>query len=295
MGANAQKLPIIDMHLHEQDEIMKYGPPIYPVDHTTLPETKIKDLSQLMPITVEEMKKNNVVLGIVTWDKLRKVYKWRDYAPGLFLVGAAFFDPSKHDISFLHKELSEGRLNIIGEIAAQYNGFPPNDPSIDKYYSLAEEFDVPVLIHCGGLAGENNQFNIKDGNPLLLEDVLKKHPKLRLYIENASYPFAQEIVALMYRYPNVYADLSTITWIIPRKAFHNYLEYLIDADLGKRLMFGSDQMIWPEAIGMGIEAIESASFLSEEQKRDILYNNAARFLRLTDVEIKEHHNKVGNR
>ena len=30
------------------------------------------------------------------------------------------------------------------------------------------------------------------------------------------------------------------------------------ANLGKRLMFGSDQMAWPEAIGLAIEGIESA-------------------------------------
>ena len=52
------------------------------------------------------------------------------------------------------------------------------------------------------------------------------------------------------------------------------------AGLGQRLMFGSDQMLWPEAIGMAVEGIESASFLTPEQKRDIFYNNAARFLRL---------------
>jgi hypothetical protein len=45
-------------------------------------------------------------------------------------------------------------------------------------------------------------------------------------------------------------------------------------------MFGSDQMWWPETIGMAIEAIESAEFLTAEQKRDIFYNNAVRFLRL---------------
>jgi predicted TIM-barrel fold metal-dependent hydrolase len=50
--------------------------------------------------------------------------------------------------------------------------------------------------------------------------------------------------------------------------------------LGKRLMFGSDQMRWPEKIAAGIEAIEQAPFLTKEQKRDILYNNAVRFLRL---------------
>lgn len=48
----------------------------------------------------------------------------------------------------------------------------------------------------------------------------------------------------------------------------------------KRIMFGSDQMVWPEAIDVSIAAINEAPFLSAEQKRDILYNNAARFLRL---------------
>jgi predicted TIM-barrel fold metal-dependent hydrolase len=45
-------------------------------------------------------------------------------------------------------------------------------------------------------------------------------------------------------------------------------------------MFGSDQMLSPNAIGTAIEAIEAASFLTATQKEDIFYNNAARFLRL---------------
>jgi predicted TIM-barrel fold metal-dependent hydrolase len=48
-------------------------------------------------------------------------------------------------------------------------------------------------------------------------------------------------------------------------------------------MFGSDQMVWPEAIGMAIEGIESAKFLSKEEKRDIFYNNASRFLKLKET------------
>jgi hypothetical protein len=45
-------------------------------------------------------------------------------------------------------------------------------------------------------------------------------------------------------------------------------------------MFGTDQMIWPETVGMSIDAIESAIFLSEEQKQDIYFNNAVAFLKL---------------
>ena len=54
----------------------------------------------------------------------------------------------------------------------------------------------------------------------------------------------------------------------------------MDARLGKRIMFGTDQMIWPEAVEMSIDAIESATFLTEEQKQDIFFNNAADFLKL---------------
>jgi predicted TIM-barrel fold metal-dependent hydrolase len=61
-------------------------------------------------------------------------------------------------------------------------------------------------------------------------------------------------------YPQVYADLAVINWIIPREEFHEYLQDLIRAGLGKRLMFGSDQMVWPEAIGLAIDAIKSADF-----------------------------------
>jgi hypothetical protein len=127
------------------------------------------------------------------------------------------------------------------------------------------------------------------GNPLLLEDVLVRHPKLRLFVENSGWPYLSEMIAMMYQYPLLHGDLSTITWVIPREVFHDYLRALIRAGLGKRIMFGSDQMRWPEAIAWAIDAIESADFLTEEQKRDIYYNNAARFLRLSEAEIKEHH------
>ena len=53
-------------------------------------------------------------------------------------------------------------------------------------------------------------------------------------------------------------------------------------------MFGSDQMTWPDAIGMAVEEIEKADFLSQQQKRDILYNNAARFLRLSPDQVAKH-------
>jgi predicted TIM-barrel fold metal-dependent hydrolase len=102
---------------------------------------------------------------------------------------------------------------------------------------------------------------------------------------HAGYPYLQETKAIMHMYPQVYADLGAIDWLRPREEFHEYLRALVRAGFGKRLMFGSDQMVWPEGIGMAIEGIESASFLTEEQKRDIFYNNAVRFLRLDEKKL----------
>ncbi|MGB9005296.1 MAG: amidohydrolase family protein [Candidatus Aminicenantales bacterium] len=63
-------------------------------------------------------------------------------------------------------------------------------------------------------------------------------------------------------------------------ALDAYIRRLIEAGYGKRIMFGSDNMAWPESIRLAVESIESADFLTPEQKRDIFYNNAARFFRL---------------
>ncbi|HEY9560163.1 MAG TPA: amidohydrolase family protein, partial [Anseongella sp.] len=139
-------------------------------------------------------------------------------------------------------------------------------------------------IHTLGIGPYMHHFRSSAGSPLLLEDVLVRHPKLRIFVEHAGYPFRDEMIAMMYQYPQLYVDVSTITWVIPRTAFYDYLKALVRAGLGKRILFGSDQMVWPEKIGAAVEAIEQAPFLTEEQKRDIFYNNAARFLRLEDAE-----------
>ena len=92
----------------------------------------------------------------------------------------------------------------------------------------------------------------------------------------------------MYAHPQVYVELGVIDWVLPRKEFHNFLKGLVDAGFGKRIMFGTDQMIWVETIDDAIESVNSAYFLTMEQKEDIFYNNAAKFLGFTEEEIKMH-------
>ena len=89
----------------------------------------------------------------------------------------------------------------------------------------------------------------------------------------------------------MYVDIGGVQWLYPRAFFYAQLQKFFDAGFGKRVMFGSDQMNWPGLIEPALAIIEEAPFLSEEQKRDVFYNNAARFLRLSEDEIALHHGK----
>ena len=175
----------------------------------------------------------------------------------------------------------------LGELGLQYEGLSPSDPRMEPWYTLAEELDIPIGIHMGltkpgGIYDAFPKYRASLSDPLLLEEVLIRHPKLRVYVMHAGWPMLDQMMALMWAHPQVYVDTSVINWAVPREEFHTYLRRLVEAGFGRRIMFGSDQMVWPEAIGMAIEGIESAEFLSEQEKRDILYNNAATFFRLGD-------------
>jgi uncharacterized protein len=286
--------PIIDMHMHARTlaergaDGLPMDPPCAPAGCIPYP-TVVGSDEDVRLLAIAAMDRNQVVLGVVTDADLERVYEWIAPARSRFLAGAAVFDPERADPALIRSELEAGRLDVLGEIATQYLGFPPEHPANAPFFALAEDFGVPLLIHTSGWAGPSDRFRIAHGHPERLEEVLIRHPDLRIWLENAAYPFLDEVIALMYRYPQVYADLSTITWIIPRTEFYRYLEALMGAGLGNRLMWGSDQMSWPGVIDRSLDAIREAPFLSEEQKRDILYNNAARFLRLSEEEVRRHH------
>jgi len=59
-----------------------------------------------------------------------------------------------------------------------------------------------------------------------------------------------------------------------------YIQRIVEAGFEDRVMFGTDQMNWPKLMAASISVIQNAEYLTSQQKRDILYNNAAGFLRL---------------
>ena len=185
----------------------------------------------------------------------------------------------------LRKDFKEGGFKVMGEIGLQYEGLSPRDPSVDQYFALAEQLDIPVAIHMGtGGSGRANvtmpKFRGSKGDPLLLEDLLARHPKLRVQVMHAGYPMIDNMLTLLQANSHVYVDVAGLIWSYPLKEVNRYIERLVEAGFEDRVMFGTDQLVWPKLMAYSISIIQNADYLTPEQKRDILYNNAARFLRL---------------
>ena len=86
-----------------------------------------------------------------------------------------------------------------------------------------------------------------------------------------------EMIALMGANAYVYVDLAGFIWSYPLEEIHRYLQRLVQAGFGKRILYGTDLMMWPELLETSIGVIENANYLSQDQKRDIFFNNAVRF------------------
>lgn len=320
--ARAGREPIIDMHLHARRAAFAGAnpPPMcapFPVmprwdngkpgfegmTFNRLPPcahpipAKTTD-EGVMRATLEIMARRNII-GMVSGEP-ELMRSWVAAAPDRIIPGIDLRLPGTpgldHVAARTPAELralhASGELRVL-EVMAQYEGVAPNDPRLEPYWALAEELDIPVGIHMG--PGEPAQpyaagaYRVANGDPLLLEDVLLKHPKLRVYVMHAGYPMIDALRGLLFSYPQVYVDVGSIVYTEPTPAFYAFLKQIVDAGYADRVMFGSDQMIWPGVIEPAIDTIERAPFLTRAQKRDILYNNAARFLRLTPAEIARHH------
>jgi predicted TIM-barrel fold metal-dependent hydrolase len=314
-----QREPIIDVHMHALAADAQGPPPLamctpapeYPAWD---PATPYGDLfiakskkpacadpiwspatdDELMHQTLAIVERRNII-GVLSGPAVR-VAAWVKANPRRFIRGLVFQLSDKDTLSpaALRAMHAKGELQVLGEVTNQYAGIQPDDPRMEPYWALAEELDMPVGIHIGtGPPGAiylgAASYRARMHSALTIEDVIVKHPKLRVYIMHAGYPMIDDLLAVLYAHPQVYVDVGIIVYNQPRPAFYRYLQGIVDAGFTNRVMFGSDQMVWPGTIERAIAVIDEAPFLSKQQKRDIFYNNAARFLRLSKEDIARHH------
>jgi hypothetical protein len=300
-----ERPPVIDMHLHALSAASQGPPPqavCAPFERWPWrdPRMSAEELAAFMfgpgnrwcrqplwsPLTDDEVRERT--LEIVRRRNVRAVLSGNPESLDRWLGSAPdrFWRAECGPVPELRRAIESGAVRVIAECGPQYAGVAPNDPSLEPLFALAEDKDVPLGIHLGPgppgapyLPGAAS-YRMALSNPLALEDVLVRHPKLRLWVMHAGWPFADEMLGLLYAHPHVCVDVGVIVYAWPRAEFHAYLKRIVDAGFVDRVLFGSDQMIWPEALERAIESIEEAPFLTPGQERAILHDNAVRFLRL---------------
>jgi hypothetical protein len=274
--------PIIDMHIHVYAKDPRWDADV--ANPVTGHKIIAKSEEAHRTATVAQFKQHNIVGAMVAND-LEVARRWKDALGKGIWIGYAIEDPAAVDWVVLEREARAGHIDAIAEVAPYYAGIAPDDARLEPMWKLAEELDLPVGFHVhpgppGPLYMGMKEARADNVSPKALDKVLVRHPKLRLYVMHAGYPMLEEMLLLMYMHPQVYVDLGAINWSRPQAEFHRYVQRLVEAGYEDRIMFGSDQMVWPETIGLAVEAVASAPFLTAVQKRKIFYENARRFMRV---------------
>jgi predicted TIM-barrel fold metal-dependent hydrolase len=222
------------------------------------------------------------------------VDRWLQDEPRRLIPAIGAGSPDKlPSIDALRKRFAEGKLKSLSELSLQYQGIVPTDPRMEPYWSLAEELDIPVGIHMGPGAPGTTYFATPDyraalSDPLLLEPVLVRHPKLRVFVMHAGYPMKERMLALMAAHPQVYAEFGFLTAANRDSDIWPYIKAFIDAGFEDRILYGSDQMVWPDVIAVEVNRVWNAPGITTAQKRKFLYENAAHFLRIDPAGVLKH-------
>lgn len=212
----------------------------------------------------------------VSNDYVAKVAK--DF-PEAFLGAWAIIDPWKGQKAILELERCIKEIGMIGlkfQPAAQ--NFFPNDRRIYPLYEKCLELNVPVSFHTGttglgaGLPGGGG-YRLKYTRPIYLDDVAADFPGLTIIAIHPSWPWQDEMIAILLHKANVYNDLSG--WA--PKYFPESLKKEINGRLQDKFMFGSD---YPEIpLKRWLEEFKAGRYKSEVVEK-VLWKNAQRILRI---------------
>lgn len=279
-GLLAEDDPVIDMHLHFYTTD-NYFPNMF---HPPTGRVSPASAAEHMAATLRMMDELNIVKAVAS-----APLAWENPDPDRLVRGAEVWSPQTMDLAAIEAGMKSGEIGIIGEFGSVYTGSSVLDEGFRKLFALAEQHDVPVAWHTGEgpplRRNSSTRFRLELSNPLLLQDILNEYPDLRVYMMHAGGAVWQdEAIAMMHLYRNLYVDIGVLAWVddYVTSRLDDFLITAKEAGFLDRVMFGTDQMFWPGAIEAAIETIRQADYLTEEEKRAILHDNAARFLRLEE-------------
>ena len=129
--------------------------------------------------------------------------------PNIYVrAGLSWKTCSEKDVEELRGMLVAGEIKGL-KIYPGYEPFYPADQKFEPAYKLAEEFDVPVMIHTGDTYAP--QGKVKYSHPLNVDEVAVDYPKVKFLICHLGNPWFRDCMEVVYKNENLYTDISGLT------------------------------------------------------------------------------------
>lgn len=153
---------------------------------------------------------------------------------------------SEESFEKFKKALKDRKVYGI-KIFLGYYPYYATDEKYARFYKLAEEYDCPVIFHTGDTFG--NDYLIKYTQPLQIDEVAVKYRNTKFVIAHLGNPWIRDSAEVLYKNPNVFADISAFRIGTKMKRYSaqviNDIRYVMDfIEDSSKLMYGSD---WPLA------------------------------------------------
>ncbi|MBI2535969.1 MAG: amidohydrolase family protein [Gemmatimonadetes bacterium] len=195
------------------------------------------------------------------------------------VAGISYVNYRQRDLRELADFLAVGRIKGL-KLYPGYEPFYPHDHRLRVVYELAEEFGVPVMIHCGDTY--NPKGKLKYAHPLEVDEVAVDFPNVNFVICHLGNPWLVDCMEVVYKNKNVYADISGLILGEFTEAFEDYMEEQIQevilyAGEATRLLYGTD---WPICSMKSYVEFMRQLKLSKADRRAILYENARQLFKL---------------
>jgi predicted TIM-barrel fold metal-dependent hydrolase len=152
------------------------------------------------------------------------------------LIGFAGIDPAAPPSAMEDLERARQEFDLKGiALSPAAQDVHPSSSKLDAIYAKAMEYKMPVLFHPGiQLARESK---LEYAQPVLLDEVARDHPQLKIIVAHLGYPWVKETLVLLAKHDNVFADIS---WVLqqPWEAYQALLAAYQMGVIGK-LLFAS--------------------------------------------------------
>lgn len=158
------------------------------------------------------------------------------------LIGVHSVDPVGGDRAAREVEDAVKQFGFKGiKLYPVYNEVTPDDPRAFPIYEVAQTLGIPVTVHMGFTSSVLNAERyapLEFQHPFHLDKIPAAFPNLKLIVAHFANPWGQEVMMLMRKYRNLYADLAYEYFPIDLKA--RDLVWAKFFGLLDRLMWGSD-------------------------------------------------------